>query len=93
MPIVDDQILEKGANETVTFSIVFTNWLDSGESLSSVDSLTSDKADLTLSSGTISGTSVLFSASAGECGIYIITCTVTSSDSNVYEIAVKLRVR
>lgn len=93
MPFYDDEILEKGVNEVITFGINFSTWLDTGETISSVDTLSSDKSDLTIGSGSISGSSVLFQASAGTCGNYVITCKITTSDSNEYEVGVKLRIR
>lgn len=92
MPIYDDEILEKGAGETVSFGIDFTNWLDD-ETISSIVSLTSDKADLTISSEEISGGNVNFILSEGTCGIYTITCKIVTSESRIYEVSVKLRIR
>lgn len=92
MPIYDNEILEKGVNESIIFGIDFANWLGT-DTISTITSLTADKNDITLSSEEISGTSVNFLATGGTCGIYIITCRITSSDSQIYEVSVKLRVR
>lgn len=92
MPIYDDEILEKGTNETLVLGINFSNWL--GDStISTINSLTSDKNDITLSSEEISGSSVSFIASGGSAGMYVITCNITTSDSQIFEVSVKLRVR
>lgn len=93
MPIGDDEILEKGVNETATFGIDFTNWLATGETISSITSVTADNTDLTISGEAIVSNNVNFILSGGATGNYKITCKIVTSASNTYEVEVKLRVR
>lgn len=86
--------LIKDPDESQLYSVDFVNLLASGESLSTVSSVTSSPSDLTISGETISGTKVVFRAAAGSSGsIYDIIVTVTTSNSNTKQDCVKLLVQ
>ena len=79
------EILIKQPSEVVTFSMDFTNLLASGETLSSVTSVTPTPTGPTISGEVVNGaaTGVDFSISGGTDGAsYRIEATVVTSASN-----------
>lgn len=76
-------VLVKQPGETLPYAIDFTNLIPTGESLSSVTSVTatpSGSGDLTLGSATISGTQVQFTIEGGiEGKMYRIEAVVATS--------------
>lgn len=82
MSVTAPMILEKQSGESRTVGMDFVNLLDTGETLSSVSSVTTSPSGLTVGSGTISGTKVLVTVSGGSAGTtYRFDFTVVTSSS------------
>ena len=91
MAVTAPQILEKQPSETRTYSMLFNNLLATGETISSITSVTSElrgggTSDLTISGETISGTAINFSIAGGTHGkVYRIEVKVVTSASETLE--------
>lgn len=85
----------KAPGETKRYSIDYTNWLDSGETVTSVTYAVSDAA-LVVSNTSInpSGVLAVFYVSAGTSGVvYEVTVTATTSASQVKQDVVQYTIQ
>ena len=88
------QRLTKQPAEILKMGMEFSPLLSSGETLSSVSSVTADSTTITIGSGTISGTQVQFLVTGGTDGKgYRIEVIVVTSTSNTREADGMLDVR
>lgn len=82
-------VLIKQPGETLPYAIDFTNLIPTGDSLSSVTSVTatpSGSGDLTLGSASISGTQVQFRIGGGiEGKMYRVEAIVVTAVGNILE--------
>lgn len=82
-------VLVKQPGETLPYAIDFTNLIPTGDSLSSVTSVTatpSGSGDLTLGSASISGTQVQFTIEGGiEGKMYRVEAIVVTTDGSILE--------
>lgn len=86
-------VLYKQPTETKIFGIEFENQLASGDSLSSITSVTEATAAITIASTSISGTQVLGTYSGGVDGTtYHIVAIVVTTNGETIEVDVYLRV-
>lgn len=86
-------VLYKQPTETKIFDIEFENQLASGDSLSSITSVTEATAAITIASTSISGTKVRGTYSGGVDGVtYHIVAIVVTTDVETIEVDVYLRV-
>lgn len=105
MTITLDTIRKSSVGETLTAEVDYTDRLDSDETLSGTPTIASSGAGLTVSSPavnaaalTILGTSVAigkavtFTAVAVTAGLYTVTVTVGTSQSQTLVRAVKVRI-
>lgn len=92
MPIVLE-VLDKDVDEFRTYGMDFAALLNTGETLSSVTSVTCTCNNVSVSTGTISGAKVFFSIGGGtinqRCTIKV---TVVTSLSNILVGSGKLRI-
>lgn len=88
------EFLTKRSGESILYALDFANQLASGETISTVSSITGAPSGLTIGAGAISGTEVRFRVSAGTSGTrYCITVTITTSASNTRIECVELLVQ
>lgn len=86
-------VLYKQPSETKIFAIEFSNQLASGDSLSTLTSVLEATGDITITSKSISGTTVLGTYSGGTDGTtYAIVAIVVTTDGETIESDVYLRV-
>jgi hypothetical protein len=82
-------VLVKQPGETLPYAIDFTNLIPTGDSLSSVTSVTatpSGSGDLTLGAATISGTQVQFTIEGGiEGTMYRVEAIVVTAVGSILE--------
>lgn len=90
------QICLKDPDEVRVFSLDFTNDLNSGQTISAIDSIVGSPSGLTFASNTIVTGSKIISTkvSGGAAGeTYTVTASVTTSDGEELELSGKLQVR
>ena len=85
------QHLIKQPSETRTYTMDFANLMSTGETISSIDSVTSElrgggSSNLTLSNETISSQTVTLDISGGtHCKVYVVEVQITTSNGQKLE--------
>lgn len=86
LPTVAPQVLAKQPDENCNFSMDFTAWLNSTETISTISLIESVPTGLTFTDSTIIGGIISMKISGGtDKTKYRVEVTITTSEGNLYQ--------